>query len=149
MKVRIGVLLFALTFFAYSGLVISFFPGVDRTVRLLTAGARGVLSGKPLADPDSRLLLYLALATIPGAVAGKLLEEWAETTFRSPALVATTMALMGAVLWLADRRANRVPGDEHDSGKMFPGLKAPHEGLDIVDFDLGRDMDRKNGRDES
>jgi undecaprenyl-diphosphatase len=84
-------------------------------VRLLTAGARGALSGKPLADPDSRLLLYLALATIPGAVAGKLLEDWAETTFRSPVLVATTMAVMGAVLWLADRRANRVPGDEHVS----------------------------------
>jgi undecaprenyl-diphosphatase len=84
-------------------------------VRLLTAGARGLLSGRPLADPDSRLLVYLALATIPGAVVGKLLEEWAETTFRSPVLVATMMAGMGVVLWLADRRANRVPGDEHVS----------------------------------
>jgi undecaprenyl-diphosphatase len=84
-------------------------------VRLLTAGARGVLAGRPLADPDSRLLAYIALATIPGAVAGKLLEDWAESTFRSPALVASMMALMGVVLWLADRRANRVPGDEHVS----------------------------------
>jgi len=84
-------------------------------VRLLTAGVKGVLSGKPLADPDSRLLFYIALATVPGAVAGKLLEEWAESTFRSPALVAVMMALMGVVLWMADRRANRVPGDEHVS----------------------------------
>jgi undecaprenyl-diphosphatase len=84
-------------------------------VRLLTAGARGLVSGKPLADPDSRLLVYLALATVPGAVAGKLLEEWAESTFRSPALVAVMMALMGVVLWIADGRANRVPGDEHVS----------------------------------
>jgi undecaprenyl-diphosphatase len=84
-------------------------------VRLLKAGARGVLSGQPLADRDSRLLLYLALATVPGAVAGKLLEDWAESTFRSPALVAAMMATMGVVLWAADRRANRVPGDEHVS----------------------------------
>jgi undecaprenyl-diphosphatase len=84
-------------------------------VRLLKAGARGVLAGKPLVDPDSRLLFYLALATIPGAIAGRLLEDWAETTFRSPLLVATMMAGMGVVLWIADRRANRVPGDEHFS----------------------------------
>lgn len=84
-------------------------------VRILTAGAKGVRSGKPLADPDSRLLVYLALATVPGAFAGLLLEDWAETTFRSPALVASMMALMGVVLWIADRRANRVAGDEHVS----------------------------------
>ncbi len=84
-------------------------------LRLVTAGVRGLLAGRPLADPDSRLLYYLALATIPGAVAGKLLEEWAETVFRSPVLVASMMAAMGLLLWFADRRANRVPGDEHYS----------------------------------
>jgi undecaprenyl-diphosphatase len=84
-------------------------------VRLLTAGVKGLVAGRPFADPDSRLLMYLALATIPGAIAGKLLEEWAESTFRSPLLVATMMAVMGLLLWFADRRANRVPGDEHFS----------------------------------
>ena len=54
-------------------------------VRLLKGGLRGLLSGRPLADPDARLLFYLALATLPGAVAGLLLDEWAETVFRSPA----------------------------------------------------------------
>jgi undecaprenyl-diphosphatase len=84
-------------------------------VRLLTAGAKGLASGRPLADPDSRLLVYIVLATIPGAIAGKLLEDWAETAFRSPLLVAAMMAALGVVLWIADRRANRVPGDEHFS----------------------------------
>lgn len=74
-------------------------------LRLLRGGLRGLGSGRPLADPDARLLVYLALATVPGAVAGLLLDEWAETVFRSPALVSLMMALMGAVLWLADRRA--------------------------------------------
>jgi undecaprenyl-diphosphatase len=74
-------------------------------VRMIGAGLRGLRAGKPLADPDARLLWYVALATLPGAVAGKLLDSWAETVFRSPALVALMMALMGVVLWLADRRA--------------------------------------------
>ena len=74
-------------------------------VRLIGAGLRGISSRRPLADPDARLLLYLALATIPGAMAGLLLDDWAETIFRSPALVALTMALFGLVLGAADRRA--------------------------------------------
>ena len=51
------------------------------------------------------MLGLLVLGSIPAGVAGLLLDEWAETVFRSPALVATTMAIMGAVLYLADRRA--------------------------------------------
>jgi undecaprenyl-diphosphatase len=80
-------------------------------VRLVGAGLRGVAAGRPFADPDARLLWYLALATVPGAVVGKLLEEWAETAFRAPGLVALMMALMGLVLWAADRRANRSVGE--------------------------------------
>jgi undecaprenyl-diphosphatase len=73
--------------------------------RLLGAGIRGLASGRPLADPGARLLLYLALASVPGALAGLLLDDWAETAFRSPGLVCLMMALMGVVLWAADRRA--------------------------------------------
>ena len=82
-------------------------------VRLLRAGLRAIAAGRPFTDPDARLLWYLALATVPGAAAGKLLDEWAETTFRSPALVAFMMALMGVVLWAADRRAGKA-GDDRE-----------------------------------
>jgi len=82
-------------------------------VRMIGAGLRGLAAGRPFADPDARLLGYVALATIPGAVAGKLLDEWAETVFRSPVLVALMMALMGVVLWGADRRAG-PPGEARD-----------------------------------
>jgi undecaprenyl-diphosphatase len=81
-------------------------------LRLIRGGLRGLASGRPLADPDARLLLYLALATVPGAVAGVLLDKWAETVFRSPGLVALMMALMGAVLWAADRRAGAQAGKD-------------------------------------
>jgi undecaprenyl-diphosphatase len=75
-------------------------------VRLVTSGVRCALRGKPFAEPEARLLWLLALASIPGAVAGLLLDEWAETVFRSPALVAVTMAVMGGVLLYADRQAS-------------------------------------------
>jgi undecaprenyl-diphosphatase len=75
--------------------------------RMLGAAARGIATGRPFADPDARLLWLLALASVPGAVAGLLLEHWAETTFRSPVIVASTLAGMGLVLWAADRRAGR------------------------------------------
>jgi undecaprenyl-diphosphatase len=74
-------------------------------VRLLRAGLRGVASGRPFADPDSRLLVYIVLASVPGAIAGLVLEHRAETAFRSPGLVALMMAVMGLILWAADRRA--------------------------------------------
>jgi undecaprenyl-diphosphatase len=73
--------------------------------RMLAAGIRGTLSGRPFADPDSRLLWLLAAASVPGALAGMLFEDRAESVFRSPALVAAAMALMGIVLLLADRSA--------------------------------------------
>ncbi len=73
--------------------------------RLVTSFLRGGLRGAPFAEPDARLLGLLALASIPGGVAGLLLEHKAETVFRAPALVAVTMAGMGAVLFFADGRA--------------------------------------------
>jgi undecaprenyl-diphosphatase len=81
-------------------------------LRLLVAGFRGLRSGRLLADPDGRLLVYLALATVPGALAGLVLDEWAETVFRSPALVALMMAAIGFVLWAADRKAKSGEDDQ-------------------------------------
>ena len=40
---------------------------------------------------------------IPGAIAGVLLNDYAESTFRSPALIASALAVMGVVLWYVDR----------------------------------------------
>jgi len=72
---------------------------------------QGLREGRPLESPGLRMLATLACATIPGGVAGLALESWAETVFRSPMLVAGTMAGLGAVLLLADRRAGRASRD--------------------------------------
>jgi undecaprenyl-diphosphatase len=62
------------------------------------------------ADTLRALLLSLALACVPAVIAGLLLEHREESTFRSPALVAVTMVVMGTVLFLADRRAEHGEG---------------------------------------
>lgn len=79
-------------------------------LRLAGSGVRCLLRGRPLAEADARQLWLLALASVPGAIAGLVLDEWAETAFRSPLLVACTMSLMGAVLLVADRRAGPGAG---------------------------------------
>ncbi|MFH1147439.1 MAG: undecaprenyl-diphosphatase UppP [Pseudomonadota bacterium] len=60
----------------------------------------------PRNDPQTRhsrrLLIYLALATLPGGFFGWLLEERAETTFRGPALIAANLAVAGLILILAE-----------------------------------------------
>jgi undecaprenyl-diphosphatase len=55
-----------------------------------------------------RLFFLLIVASIPGAVIGLLLEKRAESTFRSPILIALTLALMGAALWAADQMGSRT-----------------------------------------
>jgi undecaprenyl-diphosphatase len=52
-----------------------------------------------------RLFWYLVVATVPGALSGFLLEDKAETVFRSPILIATMLIAMGILLYWADRRS--------------------------------------------
>jgi undecaprenyl-diphosphatase len=49
-----------------------------------------------------RLLFLLIVASVPGAIIGILLEKQAETIFRSPVLIAVTLATLGLILWAAD-----------------------------------------------
>ncbi len=55
-----------------------------------------------------RLLLFLIVASIPGAVFGLLFEKQAETIFRSPLLIACTMTALAIMLWVFDRRPRRL-----------------------------------------
>ena len=52
-------------------------------------------------------VVFLVAATIPAAFVGLALEDLAETTFRSPRLIAMNLMLMGVALWLIDRLARR------------------------------------------
>lgn len=56
------------------------------------------------------LLIFLAIATVPGAVAGYFLDELAETTFRHPILIAVNMSLLGVLLLLAEMQCRGKKG---------------------------------------
>lgn len=55
----------------------------------------------------AKMPIYLALATVPGAIAGALIEKTAETIFRSPILIGTMLGIMGLVLWLVDKKSKK------------------------------------------
>lgn len=71
----------------------------------LTQSAIALLRTRKADTEDKRRFLYLVVATVPAAIGGILLEDYAETTFRSPALMAVTLMVMGVVLWAVDRYA--------------------------------------------
>lgn len=56
------------------------------------------------ASSDKRIFWYLVVATIPGALLGLALEKKAETVFRSPLLIGIMLIVMGAILYLADKK---------------------------------------------
>lgn len=54
---------------------------------------------------EGRTLWYLAAATLPAALAGFLLNDWAEHVFRNPLLIAGCLIVFACVLWLADHHS--------------------------------------------
>lgn len=51
---------------------------------------------------SDKTLFLIIVATIPGAIAGYFLEDFAETVFRSPLLTATSLIIAGLILYAAD-----------------------------------------------
>lgn len=51
----------------------------------------------------SQLLWLLAIASVPGAIFGILLNDKAEEAFRSPLLIAFTLGVVGVIIFLADK----------------------------------------------
>lgn len=75
------------------------------TLAALLAYFRSELLGLLTGTLSRRLVGLLVLATIPGGVAGVLLEHVIEAQLRSPLVIATTTALFGVVMAVADRFA--------------------------------------------
>lgn len=58
------------------------------------------------ASKEGKTLWLLALATIPAGLAGVLLQDWVETVFRSPLMIAACLMVFAVILWAADRKAS-------------------------------------------
>lgn len=73
----------------------------------LINAAVGIVATRRVDTVEKKRVLFLILATIPGAIGGLLLEEKAETVFRNPMLTAVALIVMGLILWLVDRIAEQ------------------------------------------
>lgn len=90
----------------------------------LTRAAFGIITTGRVETPEKRRVIYLIMATIPGAVGGYLLQEQAESTFRSPQLIGITVIVVGIVLWLVDKLVDqrRVLGEMRWIDALLIGL---------------------------
>ena len=69
------------------------------------AMGRAVLRPSPQNRGERQLLLYLVVATIPGALAGLLLEKQVEILFREPWRIALLLGSVGILLLVGERVA--------------------------------------------
>jgi len=90
----------------------------------LIASAWTIVRQRRIQTPEEWRVIFLIIGTIPGAIAGLLLEDAAESAFRSPALMATTLMVMGVFLWASDRflPQSRAIGDMRWRDALFIGI---------------------------
>jgi undecaprenyl-diphosphatase len=93
-------------------------------LRLIPAGLAALRDRSMGADPERRLAWLLLAATVPGALAGFLLNDFIETSVREVGLVALTLVIGGGILWLADRQGGRSKGVADVSFPIALGIGA-------------------------
>jgi undecaprenyl-diphosphatase len=86
-------------------------------LRLVPAGLAALRDRSIQGDPDRKLAWLLAASTVPAVIAGVALNDLIEHAFREARLVALTLVIGAAVLWLADRIGSRT---REISGLTFP-----------------------------
>jgi len=91
-------------------------------VRLVRAWFRSV-ARRRIATEDERVAWYVAVATVPAAIAGAAGEDFIEEKLGDPWQIAILLAVFAVVLWLADRvAARREIGDIGWKGALSVGL---------------------------
>ena len=90
----------------------------------LTRAAFGIVTTGRIETPEKRKVIFLIVATIPGAIGGYMLESRAESAFRSPTLIAIALIAMGIVLWAVDKAVDqrRVLGEMRWVDALLIGL---------------------------
>lgn len=79
-------------------------------VGLIQAALRSLARGRPLETPESRLAWFIALGTVPAALAGVLLERQIEAL--GNLVIAGSLVVLGLVLLAAERLARHERGVE-------------------------------------
>ncbi|HEY4734208.1 MAG TPA: undecaprenyl-diphosphatase UppP [Gemmatimonadaceae bacterium] len=90
----------------------------------LVKAAFGIITTGRVETPEKRRVVYLIIATIPGAIGGLLLQKQAESAFRSPQIIAIALIVMGILLWVVDKAVDqrRVLGEMRWLDALLIGL---------------------------
>jgi len=90
----------------------------------LIKAAFGIVTTGRIETPEKRRVIYLIIATIPGGIAGYVLQSRAETAFRSPQIIAIALIAMGIILWIVDKAVDqrRVLGEMRWIDALLIGL---------------------------
>lgn len=88
----------------------------------MTLGAFGIFTGRR--NPSQRLILCLAVATVPVVLAGYFGIHYIKDVLRSVEVIAWTTLLFGILLWIVDRLCMTVRRLEHMTyaGALLVGL---------------------------
>lgn len=62
----------------------------------------------PIVRHNRLMFWYLVIGTIPGGIAGLLLEKAAETSLRSPFVIGAAMILIGLLMWGGEKAASHT-----------------------------------------
>lgn len=85
----------------------------------------------PDLQPNPKLLWLLVAGTIPVGVFGLLFEKQAETTLRSPYVIATMLIVVGVLMWIADGRGRQTRSLK-DIGAVDAAMIGTAQALAIV-----------------
>jgi len=90
----------------------------------LIKAAFGIATTGRAETPEKRKVIYLIIATIPGAIGGYLLQSRAESAFRSPQIIAVALIVMGIILWAVDKAVDqrRILGEMRWVDALLIGL---------------------------
>jgi undecaprenyl-diphosphatase len=90
----------------------------------LIRAAYSIVTTGRIETPEKRRVIFLIIATIPGAIGGYLLQSRAESAFRSPQITAIALIVMGIILWLVDKLTDqaRVLGEMRWLDALLIGL---------------------------
>ena len=90
----------------------------------LIRAAFGIITTGRIETPEKRRVVYLIIATIPGAIGGFLMQSKAESAFRSPTLIAIALIVLGILLWIVDKLVDqrRILGEMKWLDALLIGL---------------------------
>lgn len=80
--------------------------------KILSTWARSLAHPELRSAPEARMGWYILFGTLPIGILGLLFEAQIDTVARDLRLIATTLIVLGVVLWVADRRGKQTKGLE-------------------------------------